>query len=372
MAILSPGQQALTGAQLDSISDDELRGTVSNITAYARVSPTHKLRIVKALQANGQVVAMTGDGVNDAPALKQADIGVAMGITGTDVSKGAADMVLLDDNFATIVNAVEEGRTIYTNIQKFIRYLLSCNAGEIWTLFAALIVGLKVPIVAIQILWINLVTDGLPAIALGFEPAEKGLMMRKPRSPKAGLFAEGIGFHILWVGVVIGLLTLIGYVIGHLVLGLSPFDVSLGLQSLSLEQLQALPGLADVTRTFGQMSPQEQSRIIEMALLLPRTMAFTILAFTQVAEVSAIHAGETSFFRAGFRKNRFLLWAVMSIVVLQLAVVYVPFMQQLFDTVALPLSLLAVCAALPLVLLTLVEIEKFIHRRHEPVLQDAE
>jgi Ca2+-transporting ATPase len=366
MGILSPDQQAVTGAELDSVSDDDLARTARSAAVYARVSPTHKLRVVKALQANGQVVAMTGDGVNDAPALKQADIGVAMGITGTDVSKGAADMVLLDDNFATIVNAVEEGRTIYNNIQKFIRYLLSCNTGEIWTLFAALMIGLKVPIVAIQILWVNLVTDGLPAIALGFEPAEKGVMKRPPRDPHEGLLAHGIGFHILWVGIVIGLLTLIGYVIGHLALGLSPFEVSLGLQSFSLEQLQALPGLADVTRTFNQMSPEDQGRAIEIALSLPRTMAFTILAFTQVAEVSAIHGGEASFFKTGFSKNRLLLWAVLGIIVLQLAVIYAPFMQHLFDTVALPLPLLVACIVLPLVLFLLVEIEKLIRRRANP------
>jgi Ca2+-transporting ATPase len=303
--------------------------------------------------------------VNDAPALKQADIGVAMGITGTDVSKGAADMVLTDDNFASIVSAVEEGRTIYTNIQKFVRYLLSCNTGEIWTLFAALLIGLKVPIVAIQILWVNLVTDGLPAIALGFEPSESGVMKHRPRDPKEGLFANGVGIHILWVGLVIGTLTLIGYVIGHLAIGLSPFNESVGLAAMTLDQLRALPGLAGVTQVFAQMSPEEQQATIETALLIPRTMAFTILAFTQVAEISAIHSGDTSFFKAGFGKNPLLLISCVFIVVLQLALIYIKPLEGLFDTTALPLPLLGVCFGLPLILFILVEIEKWIRRRRD-------
>jgi P-type Ca2+ transporter type 2C len=369
IGILQPGQKALSGAELDEISDEELDKVVVNTAVYARVSPTHKLRVVKALQHNGQVVAMTGDGVNDAPALKQADIGVAMGITGTDVSKGAADMVLTDDNFASIVSAVEEGRTIYANIQKFVRYLLSCNTGEIWTLFAGLLIGFKVPLLAIQILWVNLVTDGLPAIALGFEPAEKDVMKRNPRDPKEGLFANGVGLHVLWVGLVIGTLTLIGFVIGHLVLKLSPLDANLGLANFTLEQLRALPHLGSVTNLFTQMSPEEQRRAIESALLIPRTMAFTILAFTQVVEVSAIHAGDVSFFRAGFKGNRILFLAVIGIVLLQLAVVYLPFLQSWFDTVALPLDMLAVSIGLPLILFALVEIEKAIRRNRTVKLQ---
>ncbi|MCC7450725.1 MAG: cation-translocating P-type ATPase [Anaerolineae bacterium] len=365
MGILQPGQQAITGADLDSMSDEDLQAIAPKTAVYARVSPEHKLRVVKALQTHNQIVAMTGDGVNDAPALKQADIGVAMGITGTDVSKGAADMVLTDDNFVSIVNAVEEGRTIYTNIQKFVRYLLSCNTGEIWTLFAALLIGLKVPIVAIQILWVNLVTDGLPAIALGFEPSESGVMKHRPRDPKEGLFANGVGIHILWVGLVIGTLTLIGYVIGHLAIGLSPFNETVGLAAMTLDQLRTIPGLAGVTQTFAQMSPEEQQAVIDIALRIPRTMAFTILAFTQVAEISAIHSGDTSFFKAGFGKNPLLFISCVLIVVLQLALVYIQPLEGLFDTTALPLPLLGVCFGLPLILFILVEIEKWIRRRRD-------
>jgi P-type Ca2+ transporter type 2C len=362
IGILAPGQKAVEGHTLDDISDEQLQTVALETAVYARVSPTHKLRIVRALQANGQIVAMTGDGVNDAPALKQADIGVAMGITGTDVSKAAADMVLTDDNFSSIVSAVEEGRTIYNNIQKFVRYLLSCNTGEIWLLFVALVVGLKVPLVAVQILWVNLVTDGLPAIALGFEPGEKDVMKRPPRDPKQGLFANGIGFHVLWVGGVIGLLTLAGYVIGQLMLGLSPLDASLGLAAMSLEQIQLVPGLANVTQTYAQMSPEVQHKTIEMALSLPRTMAFTVLAFTQVAEVSAIHAGDTSFFKVGFGHNKLLLYSLIGIILLQMAVVYLPFLQALFDTVALPPNMLLICVGLPIILFIMVEIEKAIRR----------
>jgi Ca2+-transporting ATPase len=362
MGIMDADQQAISGAELDTLSDEALNAAVLKTAVYARVSPIHKLRVVRALQSHRDIVAMTGDGVNDAPALKQADIGIAMGITGTDVSKGAADMVLTDDNFASIVNAIEEGRTIFNNIQKFVRYLLSCNTGEIWTLFAALLIGLKVPVLAIQILWVNLVTDGLPAIALGFEPTESGVMKRPPRDPKKGLFAGGVGWHVLWVGAVVGTLTLIGYVIGHLALGLSPLSDTLGLAGLTLDRLRALPGLANVTKVFAEMTSEEQQRTIEAALLIPRTMAFAILVFTQVAEVSAIHSGDISFFRVGFGSNRLLLISVVFIVVLQLALLYVPSLHPIFETTTLPPLLLAVCAGLPFILFFLVEIEKWILR----------
>lgn len=182
----------MTGGELDEISDLQLEKVADNTYVYARVTPEHKLRIVRALKRRGHVVAMTGDGVNDAPAVKEADIGIAMGKTGTDVTREAASMVLADDNFSTIVTAVEEGRSINDNIRKFIRFLLACNTGEILTMFIAMLVGLPLPLRAIQILWINLVTDGLPAMALGVEPTEKGVMDRPPRHPQEGIFARGL------------------------------------------------------------------------------------------------------------------------------------------------------------------------------------
>jgi Ca2+-transporting ATPase len=327
LGIMDRGESALTGVELDKLSADELRGVVLDTSVYARVSPEHKLRVVEALQSHGQIVAMTGDGVNDAPALKQADIGVAMGITGTDVSQGAADMVLTDDNFASIVAAVEEGRTIFDNIRKFIRYLLSTNAGEIVSMFAALVIGLRVPLLAIQILWINLVTDGLPAIALGFEPSEPDVMKRKPRPPKESIFAQGVGFHVLWVGLWIGVCTLIGYVWALNRYGGELFDPT------------------------------------EDALLVARTVGFSVLALSQVFEVSAIHAGDASFLRAPLGRNKLLWSAVMLTAVLQMVVIYAPFAQNILDTTSLDAVELIVAWLLAGSLFPAVEIEKYLRRR---------
>ena len=325
--IMQEGDRALTGVELDRMSADQLRDVVLETSVYARVSPEHKLRVVEALQSHGKIVAMTGDGVNDAPALKQADIGVAMGITGTDVSQGAADMVLTDDNFASIVAAVEEGRTIFDNIRKFIRYLLSTNAGEIAAMFAALVIGLRVPLLAIQILWINLVTDGLPAIALGFEPSEPGVMKRKPRPPKESIFAHGVGFHVVWVGLWIGACTLVGYVWALNRYGGELFDPS------------------------------------EDALLVARTMGFSILALSQIFEVSAIHAGDASFLRAPLARNKLLWAAVMLTGVLQMLVIYAPFAQNILNTTSLDAVELIVAWLLAGSLFPAVEIEKYFRRR---------
>ena len=202
----------LSGQDLDGMSVDDLKEVVDQVAVYARVSPEHKLKIVQAFQDRGQIVAMTGDGVNDAPALKRADIGVAMGITGTDVSKEAADMVLLDDNFASIVAAVKEGRTIYDNIRKFIKYTLTSNAGEIWVMLLAPLAGMPLPLLPLQILWINLVTDGLPGLAMGFEPPERDTMSRRPHNPQEKILGRGLGRHVLWVGLLMGLVSLgMGY-----------------------------------------------------------------------------------------------------------------------------------------------------------------
>ncbi len=230
LGIIKANEVAVTGKQLDKMTDAELQNVVKATSVFARVSPQHKLKLVQILQKQNEIVAMTGDGVNDAPALKQADIGVAMGITGTDVSKGAAAMVLTDDNFASIVAAVEEGRVIYDNIRKFIKYLLSSNVAEILVMFLALLVGLKIPLLAIQILWINLVTDGLPAIALGFEPAEDGVMKRKPRPTTDSIFAGGLGIHILWASVLLTALTLGSYLYGYASHDMNPLSPTLALE----------------------------------------------------------------------------------------------------------------------------------------------
>ncbi|MBN2469436.1 MAG: cation-translocating P-type ATPase [Anaerolineae bacterium] len=380
LGIIDEGQHAITGVELSTMSAEQLRQTVLETSAYARVSPEHKLRIVEALQSHDQIVAMTGDGVNDAPALKQADIGVAMGITGTDVSKGAADMVLTDDNFASIVAAVEEGRTIYDNIRKFIRYLLSTNAGEIVTMFTALMIGLKSPLIAIQILWINLVTDGLPAIALGFEPSEEGVMDRPPRSPKESIFADGVGLHVIWVGIFLGIITLAGYVWSQLSLGLTPFSATLGLEHYTANQLGEIVGALNVPELWDGMTVAERvamllegsaggghgaagSDLVSLALAVPRTIAFTILALSQIFEVSAIRSGEASFFQKWYRDNRLLFIAVIATFVLQMLVIYEPFLQAAFDTAALSGQQLAVSLGLASTVLFAVEIEKAIRRR---------
>jgi Ca2+-transporting ATPase len=202
------GGESLTGPDLDRLSPEELSARVETVSVYARVTSEHKLRIIQALQSRGHIVAMTGDGVNDAPALKKADIGVAMGITGTDVSKEAASMVLLDDNFSSIVAAVEEGRVIRDNIRKFLKYLLTTNSAEIWVMLVAPFLGMPLPLLPLQILWINLVSDGLPALSLSMEPAEPGTMRRPPHPPAESLFARGLGAHALWVGLLMAGLSL--------------------------------------------------------------------------------------------------------------------------------------------------------------------
>lgn len=324
LGIASSGQ-ILTGADLDKLSVQQLRERVEDVAVYARVSPEHKLKIVEAMQLRGHVVAMTGDGVNDAPALRKADIGVAMGITGTDVSKEAADMVLRDDNFATIVAAVEEGRVIYDNIRKFIRYLLSTNAGELWVMFLAPLLGMPLPLLPLQILWMNLVTDGLPALALAVEPAERDTMRRRPRRPTDSVFADGMGWDILWVGVLMAF-------------------VSLG------------------TGYWCHWSSQ-LDLASDHGTAYFRTVVFTLVTLLQLANVMAIRSHRESLFAVGVFSNRPLLAAVSLAFLLQMALVYMPFMEGFFKTVPLSARDLIICVALSTTAFWAAELRKLWARR---------
>lgn len=288
--ILLPGGRAITGDELDKMSDNQLSQVVENVQVYARVNPEHKLRIVRCLKNKGHVVAMTGDGVNDAPAVKEADIGIAMGVTGTDVTKEAASLVLSDDNFNTIVAAVEEGRSIYENIRKFIRFLLGCNFGEILVMLLAMLAGLPLPLRPIQILWVNLVTDGLPAMALGVDPASEDGMRRPPRSPSEGVFARGLWAKIISRGFVIGLTTLVVF-------------------ALSLDT--------------------------PAGLIYAQTMALTTLVVTQLLHVFECRSENLPFWEIDLKQNKFLLLAVLVSFLLLLVIIYHPVLQQVFQTVPL-------------------------------------
>ncbi|MDI6706982.1 MAG: calcium-translocating P-type ATPase, SERCA-type [Bacillota bacterium] len=288
LGILEKDEEAITGAQLEDMSDEELEQKVWQFSVYARVSPEHKVRIVKAWQSQGQIVAMTGDGVNDAPALKIADIGAAMGVVGTDVAKEASDMVLTDDNFATVVAAVEEGRTIFANILKAIQFLLSCNVGEILTLFIATMLNWDEPLLPIHILWVNLVTDSLPALALGVDPAEKNIMDRKPRDPKQNIFDKGMIRRIAYQGIMVGVLTLAAFIIGS-----------------------------------------------QRSLEAGRTMAFTALALSQLTHSFNMRSNKQSVFKVGLASNKYLLGAVGISALLVFIVLEVPFLSSVFKLVAL-------------------------------------
>ena len=305
----------ITGIELDALSESEYEEKIEKIKVYARVSPEQKLTIVKTLQKKNQFVAMTGDGVNDAPALKKANIGVAMGITGTDVSKEVAHMILLDDNFTTIVKSVREGRRIFDNIRKFIKYVMTGNSGEIWAIFLAPVVGLPIPLLPIHILWINLVTDGLPGLALTMEPAEKNIMRRPPRAPNESIFAQGMGWHILVAGLIIGL-------------------TSLGTQAWAI----------DAGNTKWQ------------------TMVFTVLCFSQLGHVLAIRSSHLSLFQQGLHSNKPLIAAVIFTSFLQLALIYFPPFQRIFSVEALTLKELLICLLLSGTTFTAVELEKLFKR----------
>ena len=288
LGILKHGDLAITGSNLDNISEEELKNNIMKYSVFARVSPEHKVRIVKAFQSAGAVVAMTGDGVNDAPALKNADIGIAMGKNGTDVAKNAADMVLTDDNFCTIVEAVKEGRNLFSNIKKAIHFLLATNIGEIVTIFMGLILGLKTPLLAIQLLWINLVTDSIPAIALGLEPAEKDIMLHKPRNPKKSIFADGLWSKILTEGIMIGCLTLFSFSLGNKLYGLE----------------------------------------------VARTMAFVSLGVLELVHSFNIKS-EQSIFKTGILENKYLIGSFILGTILQVGVVIIPGIAGYFKLVPL-------------------------------------
>ncbi|HLA48235.1 MAG TPA: cation-translocating P-type ATPase, partial [Nitrospinota bacterium] len=312
LGITNENGQTITGRDMEVLEPAHLNNLLSSVRIFARVSPEDKIRIVSALKEKGHIVAMTGDGVNDAPALKKADIGIAMGITGTDVSKEASDIILRNDNFATIVKAVYEGRVIYDNIRKFIRYMLSTNSGEILTMFFALMIGMPLPVLPIQILWINLVTDSFPALALGVEPAEKNVMNRPPRDPKESIFARGLWQHIIWVGLLMSFGTL-----GVMAWGLRHDDLDHA-----------------------------------------RSMVFFTLAGFQMFHVMAIRSERESIFTLGLLSNKALLGAVLLTFLLQLMITYTPILQRIFKTAPLSAVELFICVTISFSVFIAVEVEK--------------
>ena len=337
LGILENESEALTGSELEEMTDEELTKNIRKYSVYARVSPEHKVRIVKAWQANGEIVAMTGDGVNDAPALKTADIGCAMGIVGTDVAKEAADVILTDDNFATIVSAVEEGRRIYDNILKAIQFLLSSNVGEIIVLFVAILItpllskifGIDIhliePLLPIHILWINLVTDSLPALALAVDPAEKDVMERKPIKPKKGIFTNGMSWRIIYQGVMIGLLTLAAFIIG-----------------LGTKDVPIIEGLTEQ----------------EVRVEIGQTMAFIVLALSELTHVFNIRNNKKSIFKTNIFNNSKLILAILTSSALMFVILLIPSLRSIFSIPVLPIGNIVEIVILVLMPIVIVEIFK--------------
>ena len=316
LGFIEDGEQVITGAELEALDDHQLAGRIATVRVFARADPAQKIRIVEAFQDRGEIVAMTGDGVNDAPALKRADIGVAMGYGGTDVAREAASLVLLDDNFATIVGAVRAGRRIYDNVRKFIKYTMTSNSGEIWTIFLAPFFGLPIPLLPIHILWINLVTDGLPGLALAVEPEERDVMRRPPRPPGESVFAHGMWQHIIWCGLTMGLVCL-------------------------------------ATQAWAMSTGRVESW---------QTMVFTVLTLSQLGHVLAIRTELTPLVSSRFFANGAMLAAVGATFALQFLVIYAPPLNPIFKTVPLSAADLAICIAISGVVAVLVEIEKWYRR----------
>ena len=329
LGIATDISQSLTGSEIDSIPDEKFAKEINNYRVFARVSPEHKVKIVRAFKKQGNIVSMTGDGVNDAPSLKSADIGVAMGITGTDVSKGASDMILTDDNFTTIVHAIEEGRNIYNNIKKTIMFLLSCNLGEVLCVFFATVFGWAMPLVPTQLLWVNLITDTLPAISLGMDPGDKDVMNRKPRDPKESFFAEGAGMRAIVGGVLIGILTLVAFYLGIIHFGDVPIK-------------EAKDGTEIVT--YG------------------RTMAFIVLTFSQLFYSLSMRNSKKTIFEVGFFGNMFLIISIIISIILQVLLISIPPIAEMFKVTALDPSHWGMVIGLSLIPFAINEIIKVVTR----------
>lgn len=321
IGLMDADDLVITGKELNALSDGSFVEKIDSIRVYARVSPEQKLKIVHALQNKQHFVAMTGDGVNDAPALKAANIGVAMGISGTDVSKQVAQMILLDDNFASIVKGIKEGRRIFDNIRKFVKYIMTCNAAEIWTLLLAPFLGLPIPLLPIHILWINLVTDGIPGLTLANEKHESNIMSRPPRKTNENLFSGGIGFHIIWVSLVMA-------------------GITLGTQVWAISN----------ENTHWQ------------------TMVFTVLSLSQLAHVLAIKRDQSLIIKSGIFSNMSLIWAVLLTFILQLAVIYLPIANSLLKTAPLTLNELLICIGGAALMFHVLELEKVIKKLNKSKL----
>ena len=316
LGIMNNEDLAITGKELDKISKTELEKNIFKYSVFARVSPEHKVRIVEAFQKTGAVVAMTGDGVNDAPALKKADIGIAMGKNGTDVAKNAADMVLADDNFVTIVEAVKQGRNIFENIRKAVHFLIATNIGEIVTIFMGLLLGLKAPLLAIQLLWINLITDSLPAIAIGLESPDKNIMQKKPRNSRKSIFADGLWSKIMLEGIMIGMLTLVAFSLGNNLYGLE----------------------------------------------VGRTMAFVAMAMLELVHSFNVKS-EESIFKVGLFENKYLIGAFLLGTILQVAVVMVPTLANIFGLVPLETNQWLYTLGISILPIIIIEAQKMLDSR---------